>query len=529
MTGLAEATDIQRLAFGPIAEGRDVFGRSRTGTGKSLAFLLPAMTRFADYSASQGPLDVSIVILSPIKELSEQLASVATKLASSGLRGAGGRPFAVRSVIGKQGCAELSQGKPCDLLVATPGVASAKKGGGLAKLLMTDAAARARLKNVRTLVLDEGDALTDGGFLGAIKEIASHMKRAATGPGRLQLLVFSATLPTELQDSPVMASRKTTLFVADTVGHGHKAVGNNVTQRVVVADSAHQVAVLTTIAREHIAAASKLSGGSETEDTAFLKLLEAQLKKTPAKFADFGMPKELSAALVGFATPKEKRPSAGSWKILVFVGSALYTDLVHEALGGLLKGDARGGVHKIHGQLSPGQRKKSSDAFRVQERSVLVSTDASSRGVDYDGLTLVVQLGFTSRSEFLQRAGRVGRAGATGHAVAVLDTVEAGVVMRKTCKNTEEGCIGDMLASGALSINKGVFKFDKAVFGPADAAKLKGVKAARVYSTWLGGIASTWKRLKIPPKDVLDWAKRFAGGLGVKYDEAKVKDKLKIK
>ena len=48
MTGLAEATDIQRLAFGPIAEGRDVFGRSRTGTGKSLAFLLPAMTRFAD-------------------------------------------------------------------------------------------------------------------------------------------------------------------------------------------------------------------------------------------------------------------------------------------------------------------------------------------------------------------------------------------------------------------------------------------------------------------------------------------------
>jgi hypothetical protein len=58
---------------------------------------------------------------------------------------------------------------------------------------------------------------------------------------------------------------------------------------------------------------------------------------------------------------------------------------------------------------------------------------------------------------------------------------------------------------------------------------MKEVKAARVYSTWVGGLASNWKRLKLPPGDVLDWARRFAGGLGVPFDEARVKEKLKIK
>jgi superfamily II DNA/RNA helicase len=565
---LENATDIQRLAYRPIVEGRDVFGRSRTGTGKSLAFILPALQRFSTYSAEQAPGDVSIVILSPIKELSAQLASVAVKLTSAGMLGAGGRPFAVHQVIGKIGAPEFARGRPCDLLVATPGVASQKKGGGLAKLLMTDPAARARLRNVRTLVLDEGDSLTDGGFLGAIKEIASHMAmpvQPPEGPNRLQLLVFSATLPAELQNSPIMAPRREHLVTADTVGHGHKAVGASVTQKVVVADAGSQIAVIAAIASEHIAAAEaskkgaeeaatspkrRTGGGAAEADAAFKEELRLKLEKTPATFSDFGLPKELSAALATFASAEEKadriqRDTGASWKVLVFVGSALYTDMVHAALSAIFGGRASGGVHKIHGQLTPGQRQRSSDAFRERTRSFLVSTDASSRGVDYDGLTLVIQLGFTSRSEFLQRAGRVGRAGAPGEAVAVHDPAEARVVLREACRDTEEGCIGDMILSGAVKVLQAVpaggvgsrprslpaskqLRYDPGLFGPAEAARLRDVNVRRVFATWIGGVASNWKRLKLPASDVLDWARRFAAGLGVQFDEANVKSKLKM-
>ena len=74
----------------------------------------------------------------------------------------------------------------------------------------------------------------------------------------------------------------------------------------------------------------------------------------------------------------------------MIVGSALYTDMVHAALSAIFGGMANGGVHKIYGQLTPGQRQRSSDAFRERTHNFLVSTDVSSRGVDYDGLTLVI-------------------------------------------------------------------------------------------------------------------------------------------
>lgn len=571
--GLADATDIQRLAFRPILEGKDVFGRSKTGTGKSLAFLLPAMQRFASYAEQQSPSDVSIVVLSPIKELSAQLGSVAAKLAAGGLRGAGGRPFAVRSVIGKDGGAEFARGAPCDMLVATPGVASKLKGGGLAKLLMTSPEAGSRLANVRTLILDEGDSLTDGGFMGAINAIVSHMTMPTTpaqGPDRLQLLVFSATLPPELVNSPIMAPRKATLETADTVGHGHKAVGANVVQKVVVADAATQIQVIIAISSEHMAAAAvkaaettasattasargsrAQAGGGADEDAAFQAQLQKKLQTLPSRFADFGLAPELLSALSSFATPKEKvdsirRGDGPAWKILVFCGSSMYTDVIHAAMSRTFAQAATGGVHKIHGKLEPRDRAKASAAFRERQRSVLVSTDASSRGVDYDGLTIVIQLGFTSRSEFLQRAGRVGRAGAAGEAVAVYDPAEARVVLREACKDTQETCIGDMVQSRAVAVLQAVpqtgegsrprslpksrqIRFDPGSFDPSIMSTMKDTNASRVFGTWIGGVGSNWKRLGIPQDDVIDWARRFASGLGTPFNEAAVKSKLKMR
>jgi hypothetical protein len=175
------------------------------------------------------------------------------------------------------------------------------------------------------LLIDEGDSLTDEEFLGTIKEIAFHMSKPVQppeGPNRLHLLVFLATLPAELQNSPIMAPRKEHLVTADTVGRGYKAVGASVTQKVVVTNAGNQIAVVAAIASEHIAAAEASKKGAEEAatspkrrtgggadaaeaDAAFKEELQLKLEKTPATFSDFGLPREMSAALATFASSEE--------------------------------------------------------------------------------------------------------------------------------------------------------------------------------------------------------------------------------
>jgi ATP-dependent RNA helicase DDX21 len=95
--GIVEFTPVQAEAFGPVLSRRDVIGRSRTGTGKTLAFGLPALTRLIQWTESKGFRDdrgrlvrgrpVSMVILCPTRELArqvqEELSAVARPLGLS--------------------------------------------------------------------------------------------------------------------------------------------------------------------------------------------------------------------------------------------------------------------------------------------------------------------------------------------------------------------------------------------------------------------------------------------------------------
>lgn len=93
--GITHFTPVQGEAFDPIMAGRDVIGRSRTGTGKTLAFGLPSLTRLITWMEEKGYRDpatgrmargrpVSMLILCPTRELArqvqEELAAVARPL-----------------------------------------------------------------------------------------------------------------------------------------------------------------------------------------------------------------------------------------------------------------------------------------------------------------------------------------------------------------------------------------------------------------------------------------------------------------
>ena len=81
--GITTLTPVQAEAFKPILAGRDVIGRSRTGTGKTLAFGMPAMQRLVDIAAKKGIVDsngrrrrgrnTSMIVLVPTRELSRQV------------------------------------------------------------------------------------------------------------------------------------------------------------------------------------------------------------------------------------------------------------------------------------------------------------------------------------------------------------------------------------------------------------------------------------------------------------------------
>ena len=175
--GHSTATQVQSEALLPLLAGDDVVAKARTGTGKTLAFLVPTLQRMST-SDRESPRQIRALVLSPTRELAAQIAESAEALtAGSDLRTAcifGGTSMSKdrRALSGA-----------VDLLVATPGrLWDHMENEGLAP----------RLGGLQTLVLDEGDRLLDAGFSKQIGEIVARL------PPSRQSLCFSATMPSAL-------------------------------------------------------------------------------------------------------------------------------------------------------------------------------------------------------------------------------------------------------------------------------------------------------------------------------------------
>ena len=167
--GISEPTEIQRKAIPRIRAGQDVIGIAQTGTGKTLAFLLPLMAMLS-HAQGQGP---RCVILTPAKELALQIAEVAKRLAAR-------TDLRVEVVYGGVGHraqqARLEEG--CDLVVATP--------GRFMELYLRQAF---QTGSIAHLVLDEADRMMDLGFMPQLRKLLEIL------PTKRQNLLFSATYP----------------------------------------------------------------------------------------------------------------------------------------------------------------------------------------------------------------------------------------------------------------------------------------------------------------------------------------------
>ncbi len=172
--GFTEPTAVQAQSIGPALAGRDVVATAQTGTGKTLAFVLPIINLLEKEPSRSG---VRALILSPTRELAIQINETFAKIAM-------GTPVRTAVVVG--GLNERTQlqsiKKGAQVVVATPG----RLCDFLSRQLVD-------LRGVRVLVLDEADRMLDMGFLPSIKRIM------ATIPSDRQTLFFSATIETSVK------------------------------------------------------------------------------------------------------------------------------------------------------------------------------------------------------------------------------------------------------------------------------------------------------------------------------------------
>jgi ATP-dependent RNA helicase RhlE len=169
-----QPTPIQRDAIPLVLQGRDLLGIAQTGTGKTAAFMLPAIDRLVAASRNRPmPGRARMLVLAPTRELAAQIAEAARAYASNSRLSVGvvfgGVP------VGKS-IREVSRG--LDVLVATPG-----------RLLDIIDQRALDLSALEILVLDEADQMLDLGFIHALKAIVRLI------PAKRQTLFFSATMP----------------------------------------------------------------------------------------------------------------------------------------------------------------------------------------------------------------------------------------------------------------------------------------------------------------------------------------------
>jgi ATP-dependent RNA helicase RhlE len=170
--GYREPTPIQRGTIPPAVEGRDIIGRSQTGTGKTAAFLLPILERLLDRPRGR----IYALVLTPTRELALQAEGFLRKLAAhTQLRGA--------AVYGGVGMADQERALRggAEVIVATPG-----------RLLDHMGRRYVDFSALRILVLDEADRMLDMGFLPDVRRILSGLPRDR------QTMLFSATMPPEV-------------------------------------------------------------------------------------------------------------------------------------------------------------------------------------------------------------------------------------------------------------------------------------------------------------------------------------------
>ncbi|KAF7870209.1 uncharacterized protein EAF02_009399 [Botrytis sinoallii] len=375
---LETMTEVQTLTINKALQGHDIIAQARTGTGKTIGFLLPTIQNILEkspelasrqrYSRARAS-DIRAIIISPTRELAEQIAVEAVKITRN-------TDLIVQVAVGGSSKREMLrkvQREGCHILVGTP---------GRLQDLLTDEYSQVSAPGLTTLVLDEADRLLDDGFSKDIDNIQDFLPKR--NEVDRQTLLFSATVPREVMGLVRRILKPDYKFV-QTVKAGDVATHERIPQKVV-----------TTTGMENI------------------------------------MPALVEICKKGI----EKANTEGSspFKAIVYFNSTANVQLAGEIMKGIDSLQSID-VSAIHGKLTQERRTRVTDRFRRATSAVMLSSDVTARGMDFPNVTHVIQVGIPrDRDTYIHRVGRTGRGGKEGEGWLLLTKSEV-VGARRTLSN----------------------------------------------------------------------------------------------
>ena len=326
--GFETATPVQEKLIPVALTGRDIVGESKTGSGKTHAFLLPIFEKLVLQETS-----VQAVITAPSRELARQIADAALALAQHAPA-----PVRIMTLVGgtdkQRQQAKIDQQQP-HLVIGTPG-----------RIYDMVSSGHLDIHTASTLVIDEADMTLDMGFLDTVDKIAARLGKD------VQILVFSATIPQKLQpflkkylNNPLMEQIKSQTVIADTIDNWLVSTKGQDKNRLIL-----------------------------------------------------NMTKVLQPYLA-----------------MIFVNTKERADELHSFLiGNGLK------VAKLHGGISPRERKRIMNQVKKLDYPYIVATDLAARGIDIEGVSHVINDAIPQDlSFFVHRVGRTGRNGLPGTAITL--------------------------------------------------------------------------------------------------------------
>lgn len=326
--GFAQPTEVQEKLIPIIQKGLSVVGQSQTGSGKTHTFLLPLMNQ-----VDPEKDEVQIVVTAPSRELATQIYQAAKQVAVFS-----DPEIRVTNFVGgtdKQRQLDRLKHQQPHVVIGTPG-----------RILdmMTEQALD--VHTAKAFVVDEADMTLDMGFLTEVDAIAGRL------PEKLQMLVFSATIPEKLR--PFL--RK----------YMENPVIEEIRPKAVISES-----------------------------------IDNWLISTKGKDKN-----QLIYQLLTVGHP---------YLAIVFANTKQRVDEISDYLKGQgLK------IAKIHGDITPRERKRVMRQVQNLEYQYVVATDLAARGIDIEGVSHVINAELPSDLEFfIHRVGRTGRNQLDGTAITL--------------------------------------------------------------------------------------------------------------
>ena len=219
--GYERPSPIQAATIPTLLEGRDVVGLAQTGTGKTAAFAIPALTKIAEINDVNGPAETpQILVLAPTRELALQVAEAFSSYARyfddlTILPVYGGSPYGPQLKALRRGA---------QVVVGTPGrVIDHIERGSL------------DLSNLLYVVLDEADEMLRMGFAEAVDTILEST------PEDKQVALFSATMPKQIRRIAETYLRDPEHIAVDTAS----TPGANIRQRYIQVMHQYKLDVMT--------------------------------------------------------------------------------------------------------------------------------------------------------------------------------------------------------------------------------------------------------------------------------------------